>query len=180
MHSFTPLQRLPAAQTLSSLQLAPPLEVKLAGRTYTYDDLDELVAKFVDPVAAGLRALGAHRKWVGAQPWGALQARLAGQRGLGGPLPWLFAADADAPGVFYLALALPAGDRAAAPPAPQRVKFPVVPAGFYVGNGKVYDSLDRMTGDMKRDARSFLRRAKEQKAKAGGAAAPAAAAAAQQ
>ena len=81
----------PFLQTAGSLKLGTSLELSLVpGRPpYTYEDLDEVAARFVEPMAAALRALVAHRKWCDIATWEGVKVRLrwcGGDGGSGGLL----------------------------------------------------------------------------------------------
>jgi hypothetical protein len=161
--------------------LAPPLEitpVPAGGDSkprdpHSYDDLDELVARFVDPLAGGLRALGAHRKFrhgaydevrarqapssysrflnhhsplttcPPARPK-QVRAQLDGEAAAApAVVPYALAADFSRPGAFYLAFRHPKYGRA------QREFFVPVPEGFYFRR-EVHPTVDHLVAAFKR------------------------------
>ncbi len=130
--------------------LAPPLEITpvpggdgQARDPHSYDDLDELVARFVDPLAGGLRALGAHRKFRHGT-YDEVRAQLDGEAAAApAVVPYALAADFSRPGAFYLAFRHPKYGRA------QREFFVPVPEGFYFRR-KVHPTVDHLVAAFKR------------------------------
>jgi hypothetical protein len=139
-----PFPAAPSLQTTSSLQLAPPLHLQpIPSKSYTYDDLDELGARFVDPLAGALRALAHHRKWSPAPGWEAAQAELLEQRKRNKEqVAYCLAAEPLRPGAFYLAYIVTH--------TPRREFFVALPDGFYF-RGKMVGTVDEMLSAFKRN-----------------------------
>ncbi|KAI3425064.1 hypothetical protein D9Q98_008441 [Chlorella vulgaris] len=102
----------------------------------TYEDLDELAARFVDPVQAHLGALTAHRKWRG-ESWERAKEllRLERQRSPQTAAYCLGQDSSKGGGIFFLGHVLRT--------TPDREYFMVTPDGFYFRQ-KVYPSVDAL------------------------------------
>ena len=137
-------------QVAASLRLATPLEVQpMPGHKFEYEDLDELVVRFIDPVSSAMRALTTHRKWNGGPPlgppksWEEVQDDLKILKSQApNQAAYCLAADAQRPGAFYLAHLIGSN--------PRREYFVVVPDGFYFRK-KVYGTVENMLVQFKKN-----------------------------
>lgn len=133
-----------------NLTLAAPLEVEpIPGHKFEYEDLDELVVRFIDPVGAAMRALSAHRKWRGgpelgpAISWEDIQDELRMEKEAApNQAAYCLAADILRPGAFYLAHHIGS--------APRREYFVVLPDGFYFRR-KIYGTVEHMLVQFKKN-----------------------------
>jgi len=147
----------------STLQLAPPLQIQpVPGHVFSFDDLDELVARFIDPVGSALRAVQRHRKWCGegsghvAASWQQVQQALRQQRFAAPQMAaYCLAADDTRAGAFYLGYITEA--------TPRREFFVVFPDGFYFRK-EVYGTIDHLLAAFKRDPQNKKARAAAQQA----------------
>ena len=133
----------------SNLTLAGPLEVEpIPGHKFEYEDLDELVVRFIDPIAAAMRALSMHRKWRGgpetgpAKSWEEIQDDLRLEKGSGSFTGYCIAPDVHRPGAFYIAHHIGS--------APRREYFIVLPDGFYFRK-KMYGTVEHMLASWKKN-----------------------------
>lgn len=134
----------------ADLRLAPPLAVApLPDKEEVYDDLDELAARFVDPLASALRALVMHRKWKGGgngqrpTSWAAIQNMLRMERQqTPNAAAYCLAADERRPGAFYLGYCM--GN------TPHREFFVVLPDGFYYRK-TIFSTVEKMIDAFKRN-----------------------------
>jgi transcription elongation factor SPT6 len=137
-------------QVAASLRLATPLEVQpMPGHKFEYEDLDELVVRFIDPVSSAMRALASHRKWNGGpllgppKSWEEIQDDLKILKSQApNQAAYCLAADAQRPGAFYLAHLIGSN--------PRREYFVVVPDGFYFRK-KVYGTVEHMLVQFKKN-----------------------------
>ena len=133
-----------------NLTLASPLEVEpIPGHKFEYEDLDELVVRFIDPVGAAMRALAAHRKWKGgpemgpATSWEDIQDDLRMEKEAApNQAAYCLAADILRPGAFFLAHHIGS--------VPRREYFVVLPDGFYFRK-KIYGTVEHMLVQFKKN-----------------------------
>jgi len=136
----------------ADLRLATPISVEpVPNQKSEYDDLDEFSFRFVEPVAAALRALVGHRKWRGGdaslnqlpKSWVELRNELNSERQQH-PMTaaYALAADEQRPGAFYLAYNISNTTR--------REFFVVLPEGFYFRK-KMHKTVDHMIAAFKKD-----------------------------
>ncbi len=133
-----------------NLTLASPLEVEpIPGHKFEYEDLDELVVRFIDPVGAAMRALAAHRKWKGgpemgpATSWEDIQEDLRMEKEAApNQAAYCLAADILRPGAFFLAHHIGS--------VPRREYFVVLPDGFYFRK-KIYGTVEHMLVQFKKN-----------------------------
>ena len=136
--------------TAANLRLATPLEVEpIPGHKFEYEDLDELVVRFIDPVAAAFRALSTHRKWKGgpdigpAKSWEDVQDELRAEKEAApNQAAYCLAADLHRPGAFYLAHHIGS--------TPRREYFVVLPDGFYFRK-KIFGTVEHMLVQFKKN-----------------------------
>lgn len=126
------------------------------GKSAEYDDLDELEARFIDPVAANLRTLATHRKWRGEGPggvsnsWVEIQQILQQERASAPQIAaYCLAADDTRAGAFYIGFLV--GSK------PRREYFAVLPDGFYFDR-KMFPSIDAMVHAFKTKLMSMVAR----------------------
>lgn len=159
-------------QRSSNLTLAPPLEVNpIPSQKHVYDDLDELVARYIEPLGSAMRALAKHPKWRGGgdeapMSWAQVQENLRAQRAAStGYVPYCLAAETEPGriGAFYLAYLMGS--------TPRREFFVVLPEGFYFRK-KVYPTIDDMLVAFKRDPTNKAGRPQQPEAQYAAAAAP--------
>lgn len=141
----------------ADLRLATPISVEpVPNQESEYDDLDEFSFRFVDPVAAALRALVGHRKWRGGdatlqqlpKSWNELRNELIMERQQH-PMAaaYALAADEQRPGAFYLAYNISN--------TPRREFFVVLPDGFYFRK-KMHKTVDHMIAAFKKNPRGAI------------------------
>jgi transcriptional accessory protein Tex/SPT6 len=141
----------------AGLGLATPISVEpVPGKESEYDDLDEFSFRFVEPVAAAMRALVSHRKWRGGDAtlqqlpvsWYELQQQLKAERQQH-PVAaaYALAADEQRPGAFYLGYILSS--------TPKREFFVVLPDGFYFRK-KMHKTVDHMIAAFKAKPRGAV------------------------
>lgn len=128
----------------SHLALGSPLTVEIvpSKKSEKYDDLDELAARYLDPVRDLLQKLAAHRKFrLGS--WEVLQDQLRTEKQRNDPrmAAYLLAADTSKPGLFFLGFIVSAN--------PHREYFTVTPEGYHFRQ-KDYDSVDRLIAEWKK------------------------------
>lgn len=136
--------------TAANLRLAPPLAIEpIPGQSSEYEDLDELVVRFVDPISSAMRALATHRKWNGGpdlgppKSWEDVQNDLITEKARSpNQSVYCLAADGNRPGAFYLAFLIGS--------TPRREYFVVLPDGFYFRK-KVYGTVEHMLVQFKKD-----------------------------
>jgi transcription elongation factor SPT6 len=138
----------------ADLRLATPISVEpVPDKISEYDDLDEFSFRFVEPVAAALRALVSHRKWRGGDAtlgelpvsWNEIRSKLTEERRQH-PMAaaYALAADEQRPGAFYLAYSISN--------TPRREFFVVLPDGFYFRK-QMYRTVDHMIAAFKENPR---------------------------
>ena len=131
------------------LQLGLPLTVGLgaAGLEETFEDLDELLARYVEPLAAAAAALAAHRKFVDDADWARVKATLAAEFEAGGRKApaYRLCPDYARPGVYYIGFVLPTASA-----TPHREYLTLLPRGAYFRSA-VHKSVDHAVGAFKRD-----------------------------
>jgi transcription elongation factor SPT6 len=139
----------------SNLTLSGPLEVEpIPGHKFEYEDLDELVVRFIDPIAAAMRALSTHRKWRGgpengpAKSWEEIQDELRLEKESATFTGYCLAPDTQRPGAFFIAHHIG--------PAPRREYFVVLPDGFYFRK-KMYGTVEHMLASFKRNPAGITR-----------------------
>lgn len=140
--------------TAANLRLSTPLEVEpIPGHKFEYEDLDELVVRFIDPVAAAMRALSSHRKWNGgpelgpAKSWEDIQEELRMQKERApNQAAYCLAADVHRPGAFFLGHFIGS--------SPRREYFVVLPDGFYFRK-KIYGTVEHMLVQFKKNPRGY-------------------------
>lgn len=135
--------------TKSNLTLAGPLEVEpIPGHKFEYEDLDELVVRFIDPIAAAMRALSTHRKWRGgpgtgpAKSWEEIQDELRLEKESASFTGYCLAPDVHRPGAFFIAHHIGS--------SPRREYFVVLPDGFYFRK-KMYGTVEHMLASFKKN-----------------------------
>ena len=135
--------------TKSNLTLAGPLEVEpIPGHKFEYEDLDELVVRFIDPIAAAMRALSMHRKWRGgpdtgpAKSWEEIQDELRLEKESADFTGYCLAPDVHRPGAFFIAHHIGS--------APRREYFMVLPDGFYFRK-KMHGTVDSFLASFKKN-----------------------------
>lgn len=133
----------------SNLTLAGPLEVEpIPGHKFEYEDLDELVVRFIDPIAAAMRSLSMHRKWRGgpetgpAKSWEEIKDDLRLEKGSSSFTGYCIAPDVYRPGAFYIAHHIGS--------SPRREYFIVLPEGFYFRK-KMYGTVEHMLASWKKN-----------------------------
>jgi len=133
--------------TKSNLTLAGPLEVEpIPGHKFEYEDLDELVVRFIDPIAAAMRALSMHRKWRGgpdtgpAKSWEEIQDELRLEKESASFTGYCLAPDVHRPGAFFIAHHIGS--------TPRREYFVVLPDGFYFRK-KMHGTVDSFLASFK-------------------------------
>ena len=133
----------------SNLTLAGPLEVEpIPGHKFEYEDLDELVVRFIDPTAAAMRSLSLHRKWRGgpetgpAKSWEEIKDDLRLEKGSSSFTGYCIAPDIHRPGAFYIAHHIGS--------SPRREYFIVLPDGFYFRK-KMYGTVEHMLASWKKN-----------------------------
>ena len=131
------------------LQLKPPLTVGVgaAGMTDAFDDVDELLARYVDPLCACARDVARHRRYVDDGDWVAVKAMLLAEFEAGGRRTpaYCVAADSARPGFCYVGAVLPT--RSA---TPRREHFALTPRGVYY-RSRLFKNLERALAEFKRD-----------------------------
>ena len=131
------------------LALGLPLTVGLgaAGLKERYDDLDELLARHAEPLAAAAAGLAAHRKFVDDADWDRVKASLsadferAGRRSAAYCICPVY----DRPGTYFLGFVLPT-----ARATPHREYFALVPDGVYY-RSKVHANIEKALSAFKAD-----------------------------
>ncbi|KAK9828928.1 hypothetical protein WJX72_002842 [[Myrmecia] bisecta] len=123
------------------LKLGTPLTVEAPGHREAYEDLDEVLARYVEPYMANIKALVGHRKMREGsldQVNNLLRAEKARspQQAV-----YCFGIKYDSPGVFYIAFIMNT--------LPHREYFTVTPDGYYY-RSKVRKSLDHLLAEFKK------------------------------
>jgi transcription elongation factor SPT6 len=152
--------------TSQNLRLAPPLEISLTeSKKYVYDDLDELAARFVDPISSMMKSLSRHRKWIGGGPpngpakgWedslSGVKGELAKQKHDNPKtVAYGLAADLANPGMFYIGRIIGT--------TPRRERFSVLPDGFYFRK-ETFGHVDALLHAFKRNP-DYLERQEHQR-----------------
>ena len=144
----------------SNLTLAGPLEVEpIPGHKFEYEDLDELVVRFIDPIAAAMRALSLHRKWRGGpemgpvKSWEEIKDELRLEKGSTSFTGYCIAPDVHRPGAFFIAHHIGS--------SPRREYFIVLPDGFYFRK-KMYGTVEHMLASWKKNPFGNMAQAHQQ------------------
>lgn len=120
----------------NSIKLGSQLNIEwYAGKKETYEDLDEVTARYIEPVQEHLGKLVAHRKWT-KEPWERAKEDLIKQKeGSGGRAVYCLCAEGARAGAFILGYVLST--------SPHREFFAVTPDGYYFRK-KHYPTVDKM------------------------------------
>ncbi|KAL4447813.1 hypothetical protein ABPG75_005032 [Micractinium tetrahymenae] len=132
-------------KTPNSLKLGSQLNIEwYPGKKETYEDLDEVTARYIEPVQDYLEKLVAHRKWTN-EPWERAKEDLIRQKEASqGRAVYCLCAEGARGGTFILGYQFGR--------APHREYFVVDPEGYYFRK-KHYPSVDHMLMAFQRNPR---------------------------
>ncbi|KAL4442498.1 hypothetical protein ABPG77_005082 [Micractinium sp. CCAP 211/92] len=132
-------------KTPNSIKLGSQLIIQwYPGKKETYEDLDEVTARYIEPVQGHLEKLVGHRKWK-SEPWERAKEELSKEKETSqGRAVYCLCADGARAGIFILGFVLTT--------SPRREFFTITPDGYYFRR-KNYPSVDHMLMAFKRQPR---------------------------